>query len=422
VAQARRKADLSEVHFERFQFLQQTLSLVYYPLWVVRYGYKGRTYQLVLDGRKVVAGRAPGNPLFQAAALVVAMGVAAALPAELMSQPLLASAFQGQPPFPSGLDAIVPAIAFGLACLAVAWLSAMIMGAGYAFFRRGGERVWGARGGFWDLGRASIPGCLWGLGWLLLAFPGLVLGWPPGFLLPAFALVSLGLLVLGWRLPVGKVPSDEPPGADWLRQVPPQATKPRERAALEPLACTTCAAPLKASEGIAFYLCGNCGQGLVLEPNGLQPIDLSFVAPRPAGRGQRPGNWPFWVFDAQVEIQKREAVETSLLGKERRPSPDRGERWQARAGPWHFYVPAFDGPLHTLAAWGQRLTAAQPDFAPGAPADFEACVRGREEAQKLAEFVFLTIERSRGDVLQKLEYELQLQSPRLLVIPFLGSQ
>ncbi len=74
---ARSKKSLSSTYMEKFHLLRQRLSLVYYPLWVARYQYRNRGYQVVVDGinNKVLYGKAPGNILYRAGALVVGMAV-----------------------------------------------------------------------------------------------------------------------------------------------------------------------------------------------------------------------------------------------------------------------------------------------------------------------------------------------------------
>jgi hypothetical protein len=74
---ARGKKSLSSTFMERLHILRQRLSLVYYPLWVARYQYRNRSYQVVVDGvnNKILYGKAPGNILYRAGALVVGMAV-----------------------------------------------------------------------------------------------------------------------------------------------------------------------------------------------------------------------------------------------------------------------------------------------------------------------------------------------------------
>ena len=74
---ARSKKSLSSTYLEKFHILHRRFSLVYYPLWVARYQYRGRSYQVVIDGvnNKVLYGKAPGNILYRAGALVLGMAV-----------------------------------------------------------------------------------------------------------------------------------------------------------------------------------------------------------------------------------------------------------------------------------------------------------------------------------------------------------
>jgi hypothetical protein len=61
------------------RFVRQRLGLVYYPLWVMRYLYRGRSFQVVVDGfsGQVLYGKAPGNTLYRAAVLVGGMAIGA---------------------------------------------------------------------------------------------------------------------------------------------------------------------------------------------------------------------------------------------------------------------------------------------------------------------------------------------------------
>ena len=74
---ARSKKRLASTYLEKFHTLRQRLSLVYYPLWVARYQYRSRSYQVVVDGvnNKILYGKAPGNILYRAGALVLGMAV-----------------------------------------------------------------------------------------------------------------------------------------------------------------------------------------------------------------------------------------------------------------------------------------------------------------------------------------------------------
>jgi hypothetical protein len=72
---AQREASLTHTTHEEIQILHPNFSLVYYPVWVGRYEYNKRHYQVVVDGVKgsVMYGKAPGNHLYRAAMLVAGL-------------------------------------------------------------------------------------------------------------------------------------------------------------------------------------------------------------------------------------------------------------------------------------------------------------------------------------------------------------
>jgi len=64
---AKRDVDVDEVLFQKLHSIGKKLSVVYYPLWIIRYKFKERNYQVVVDGlsNKLLYGRAPGSTLFR---------------------------------------------------------------------------------------------------------------------------------------------------------------------------------------------------------------------------------------------------------------------------------------------------------------------------------------------------------------------
>jgi hypothetical protein len=75
----RKMVDLDRVAQIFVRFARQRLNLVYYPLWVLRYLYRGRSFQVVVDGYsgQVLYGKAPGNTFYRAAVLVGGMALGA---------------------------------------------------------------------------------------------------------------------------------------------------------------------------------------------------------------------------------------------------------------------------------------------------------------------------------------------------------
>lgn len=75
----KQKAKLDRIGQTFVRSLQRQVGLVYYPLWVMRYTYRGRVFQVVVDAHsgQVLYGKAPGNTLYRAGALVAGMAVGA---------------------------------------------------------------------------------------------------------------------------------------------------------------------------------------------------------------------------------------------------------------------------------------------------------------------------------------------------------
>lgn len=69
---AKAEAGVTKITFSKTHVLNCKRSIVYYPLWVVRYEYKGRTYQVTADGEtpQLLYGRAPGNVMYRISSYV----------------------------------------------------------------------------------------------------------------------------------------------------------------------------------------------------------------------------------------------------------------------------------------------------------------------------------------------------------------
>jgi hypothetical protein len=120
--QVRQKAKLTNISQVFMRSFHRRFGLVYYPVWVLRYLYHGRSFQIVVDGHsgKVLYGKAPGNTLYRAAILVGGMALGAVLAVDIAS---LIFAFGDE-------DS-------GMAGLGVFVLGLIVMGAAYRLFRYG---------------------------------------------------------------------------------------------------------------------------------------------------------------------------------------------------------------------------------------------------------------------------------------------
>jgi predicted RNA-binding Zn-ribbon protein involved in translation (DUF1610 family) len=125
VNDARSSARVDRINFEYYDLVRENISVVYYPLWVTRYNFKNRTYQVVIDGEdgSTCYGKAPGNNLYRAVMGILGIGVG-------MYLATLFGSFSAISSFEEGAFVIyILALIFGIT----------IMIAGYKKFRYGGE-------------------------------------------------------------------------------------------------------------------------------------------------------------------------------------------------------------------------------------------------------------------------------------------
>jgi hypothetical protein len=68
IQEAVNSASVDQITFQHNDLVRPGTNIVYYPLWVVRYVFQNRTYQVVVDGEDgaICYGKAPGNNLYRA--------------------------------------------------------------------------------------------------------------------------------------------------------------------------------------------------------------------------------------------------------------------------------------------------------------------------------------------------------------------
>ncbi|UCG23827.1 MAG: hypothetical protein JSW55_17090 [Chloroflexota bacterium] len=128
IHRGRQKRSLKEKYFEKFHMLRRRLSLVYYPLWVARYQYRNRSYQIVVDGAsgEILYGKAPGNIFYRAAMLVGGMATGTFI---LVNGTILAGGLLAESSDSDGCGFILIPLGLGIGLIV----------AGYRRFRYGEE-------------------------------------------------------------------------------------------------------------------------------------------------------------------------------------------------------------------------------------------------------------------------------------------
>lgn len=124
-AESRNSVNLYNVSFEHYDLVRDNIDIVYYPLWVVRYSFLNRTYQVVVDGEdgSICYGKAPGNNLYRAVMGILGTGAGMFMLSFLGIFALL------------GFSDKFPFIAFFFLCI----LGVFLIRRGWKKFRYGGE-------------------------------------------------------------------------------------------------------------------------------------------------------------------------------------------------------------------------------------------------------------------------------------------
>jgi len=137
------------------RLVRPRLGLVYYPLWVVRYLYHGRAFQVVVDGYsgEVLYGKAPGSVGYRAAVLVGGMAAGALLAVDVPAL-ILASSNSSSDDNPFLFALVVFVIGLGLIYGAYRTFRYAEQ---YEYHRFGGQRFGKAKSGKGMLGGALSP-------------------------------------------------------------------------------------------------------------------------------------------------------------------------------------------------------------------------------------------------------------------------
>ena len=177
------------------------------------------------------------------------------------------------------------------------------------------------------------------------------------------------------------------------------------------LRCPLCAEPLAPDtpEAVVFE-CPACQTAVSIDDTGLSTQTVQFVAPAPA-EAEKVTDWlPFWLFEGQVHIDKRETQ-----GRARAAEVE--HLW---GEPRRLFVPAWTVDMHNARDIGSTLVQRQPVFVPverPSTARMRTVTATAVDARKMLEFIIITIEAQRDDWLRSIEFRMELGNPTLYAIP-----
>lgn len=183
------------------------------------------------------------------------------------------------------------------------------------------------------------------------------------------------------------------------------------------LKCEKCGSLLDADQNDVVYYCNNCDTGyeLINEKDELVPAEVDFALPANVMDAEVI-YYPFWVFDADITISSRDVSGSSgIIGELfKKNQGDGGTAGHVKK----FYVPAFDTSLENIKKLGLGFTQHQPDYETVTKDKVRGCIYSSKDAEKIAEFIFLSLEAEKPDKLSSISYDLGLSSSKIVGMPF----
>jgi len=174
--------------------------------------------------------------------------------------------------------------------------------------------------------------------------------------------------------------------------------------------CPSCDSGLVVEVNDNVVYCSSCGNGYEIINDKLEPIDINFAKPLVQGQGEMVYK-PFWLLNIHVKILSRDSSGgwiSNLFGSSNKTE-----------GEVLFYVPAFWMMIDSVKNLGVTFTLKNPV---ASPQKYNVKMTGfnfsKEDARKIAEFIFLSIEAEKSDTIKNIQYQMLTQSTKVLGIPF----
>jgi hypothetical protein len=179
---------------------------------------------------------------------------------------------------------------------------------------------------------------------------------------------------------------------------------------LEAIKCKNCGSGLVVEINDYVTYCGSCGSGFEIVNGELQPIEINFAATAIPGNSEVVYK-PFWLMKTNVEILERKASGGFIKNLFGGSSESSGEIV--------FYIPAFYCTLDNLKKIATAFTQKNPVASPQKyNSKLTGFAYGKEDAKKLAEFLLISFEAEKSDMMKAFRYNINFNSCDILGIPF----
>ncbi|HAY33853.1 MAG TPA: hypothetical protein PK536_07870 [Ignavibacteria bacterium] len=180
---------------------------------------------------------------------------------------------------------------------------------------------------------------------------------------------------------------------------------------LEAVVCKSCGSGLSVEMNDNIVYCTSCGNGFE-EINGeMKNIEINFANAAFRSEGELIYK-PFWLLNTTITILERKATGSFLKNLF-------GGSGEFTGGDILFYIPAFYCNIESMEELSKQFTIKNPVASPQKyNSKLTGFAYGKEDAKKLAEFILISLEAEKSDVIKNFRYEMKVNSYSILGIPF----
>jgi hypothetical protein len=180
---------------------------------------------------------------------------------------------------------------------------------------------------------------------------------------------------------------------------------------LTAIKCKTCGSGLVIELNDTVTYCTSCGSGFEITDGKTEPIEINFAAPAIRSEGEITYK-PFWLIRSHADVYERTSSGgfiSKLFGSDK------------TSGSLNiiFYIPAYNCSLDKMKEISEAFTSRNPV---PSPQKYNVKITGfnysKEDAKRFCEFIFISLEAEKSDVMKIFKYKLTHNSFEILGIPF----
>lgn len=180
---------------------------------------------------------------------------------------------------------------------------------------------------------------------------------------------------------------------------------------LEAVKCKQCGSGLVVEVNDNIVYCTSCGSGFEIINGEMTPIEINFAAAAIREDGEVIYK-PFWLLKTTINIMERKASGNFLKNIFGGSNENTG-------GELIFYIPAFYCSLDVMKNLATQFTMKNPVASPQKyNVKLTGFAYGKEDAKKLAEFILISMEAEKSDVMKDFNYKMDFTSLEIVGVPF----